>query len=1089
MPASLGKICIALCCALFGAAITPLPAPAQNLIVDSFANASSVALGKNPGLVSVNYRGYDVTVEWDPNQASPGNPNPGAMYVTVDWPGPSDPDYTTAWTDMQFDFSTAGMSADETFNSSNYITFECDIKVDVTNSYTALDGTYGRIELIVNDPWEPLVDGAPLAATNGWQHFTGHFSAIPGGDYEQAIVGLVSSGTGTLTNTVSYWIDNIVFTAVPTSVTIVDSFENASSVGIGQTPGLDYVNKRGYDVTVAWDPNQASPENPNSGAMYVTVNWPGPSDPDYTTAWTDMLFQFSTAGIAAGGIFNSSDYVAFGCDVKVDVTNSYTALDGTYGKIELIVNDPYTSLVEDAPLAATNGWQHFTGYFSAIPAGDYKEAIVGLLSDGTGTLTNTVSYWIDNVVFTELPTITITSQPENTTGAPGGVAQFNVAAEASYFEGTSGGVIPQISYQWQSAPAGSAVFTNIPYATNLYYIKTALTLADNGAQFQVVVAAGGLSATSSIATLSVVQIQAVPVPVLTFHYDNARSGANTNEAFLTPANVANTNTFGLLFSCPVDGYVYAQPLLLTNVAIPGMGSHNVVYIVTEHDSVYAFDADSNSGSNASPLWHTSFLNPLAGVTNVSAAAFSSASVVGPEVGITAVPVIDPTNGTIYVVAYTTEVSQGVTNYVHRLHALDVSTGNEQPGSPVQVICTNYPGTGDPAINDNDGHGHVGWNGATLFNRPALLFNAGVVYVTMGSHVDALPGHGWVLAYDASSLAQVGTFNTSPNGAQAGLWMGGGGPAADGEGNIYFMTANGTFKTNYPSASSYSLGESFIKLATANGLSLADYFTPSNQATLSAHDIDLGMGGVLLLPDSAGSVAHPHLMVGGGKEGVLYLVDRDNLGHFNAASDQVVQKLISNGLNESAEALGILTPTYFNNCLYYVEFEDVLKAFAVTNGSLSTSPVSASTAVDYTSGSAVISALGTNNAIVWQVLENAVASSGPAVLHAFDAYNLAHEFYNSSMAGNRDTAGAAIKYASPVVCQRQGLCRLPVHVERVWQRRLFDRSHNQSRRRLLHQLGDSDDGRHDTGRFLVLYAGRNRSHHQLADLQWTVFVDQ
>jgi mono/diheme cytochrome c family protein len=656
--------------------------------------------------------------------------------------------------------------------------------------------------------------------------------------------------------------------------------------------------------------------------MYVTVDWPGPSNPDYTTDWTDMQFAFSTAGISAGGIFNSSDYIAFECDIKVDVTNSYTALDGTYGAIELMINNPWEYVVEGAPLAATNGWQHFTGYFSTIPGGTYEEAVIGLLSQGTGTLTNTVSYWIDNIVFTESSTVT----------------------------------------------------TNPPASTNQL------------------------------------------TSVLTYHNDNARTGQNTNEVLLTTSNV-NVTSFGLLFNYAVDGYVFAQPLLLTNVAIPGMGTHNVVYVATEHDSIYAFDADSNAGSNAAPLWQVHLINPLLGVSNVSAAAYNPSYILGPEVGITATPVIDPANGTLYVVAYTTEVSQGVTNYVHRLHALDVATGNEQAGSPVEVICTNYPGTGAPGQNDSDGHGHVSWSGVRLFDRPALLLNNGVVYVGMGSHYDAQPCHGWVLAYDAQSLAQIGVFNTTPNGVAGGLWMGGGGVAADAEGNLYFTTANGNFSTNYPTPTSYNLGDSFVKLSATNGLSLADYFTPSNQAALSANDIDLGSGGVMLLPDSAGSAAHPHLMLGGGKEGILFLVDRDNLGHFNS-TNQVVQQWVVNTLNETGDSGpggSLLTPSFFNNYVYYHGRQDLLRAYAVTNGSISTSPASISSfEVAVAGGGMAVSAMGTNNAIVWLADTDNYWTSGSTVLYAFDAYNLNHVFYNSTQAGSRDAAGAAIRFTSPII---------------------------------------------------------------------------
>jgi len=501
--------------------------------------------------------------------------------------------------------------------------------------------------------------------------------------------------------------------------------------------------------------------------------------------------------------------------------------------------------------------------------------------------------------------------------------------------------------------------------------------------------------------------------VLTYHNDSARSGQNLNETNLTPVNV-NTSTFGLLFKHNVDGYIFAQPLVLTNVAVPDKGVHNVLYAVTENDSVYAFDADNNAGANADPLWQVSFLNPTGGVSAVNGAVFYPAQLfLGPVVGITATPVIDPNSGTLYVVAYTEELSNGVTNYVHRLHALNAATGAEQPGSPVQIICTNYPGTGAPGYGDNDGQGHVKWRGNSVFDRPGLLLANGVVYVGLGSHYDTPPWHGWVFAYNAQTLNQVGVFNTAPNGDAAGLWMVGSGPAADTNGNVYFSTGNGDF-TNLPNPASYNLGDSVVRLATTNGLLLADYFTPSNQAALSASDDDLGSGGVLLLPDTVGSAAHPHLLFTAGKEGVLYLLDRDNLGHYNSTNN-IVQQL-PNRQSPGAQWPGgsFSSPTYFNNYIYYKGNSTPLQAFGITNGTMTSSPVSSTTVPMGIGGPMSVSAAGTSNAIVWEVDPSATYVAGPAVLYAFNAYNLSQQYYNSRQAGQRDTAGGAISFAEPTV---------------------------------------------------------------------------
>ena len=381
-----------------------------------------------------------------------------------------------------------------------------------------------------------------------------------------------------------------------------------------------------------------------------------------------------------------------------------------------------------------------------------------------------------------------------------------------------------------------------------------------GRRFVFLLAFGCLGTTAAIAL-------ATPIQVLTYHNDVARTGRNTNETVLTLANV-NTNNFGLLWTYPVDGYVYAQPLILTNVTVPGKGVHNVVYIATEHNSVYAFDADNNAGSNAAPLWQVSFINPAAGITSVSNSDAGCADLV-PEIGITSTPVIDPVSGTIYVEANTKEVVTNVTNFVQRLHALDVTTGAEKFGGPV-LVQASVPGTGD-------GSTQVVFNALTSFNRTGLLLNNGVVYFGCGSHCDNPVFHGWLFGFNSQTLATSSIFLTTPNGSEAGIWAAGGGPAADTNGNIFTSTGNGTFS---PTNGNY--GDSFLRLSTSNSLAVADYFTPYNQVGLDESNKDIGSGGVVVLPDEVGSVAHPHLLVGAGKQGTIYLVDRDNMGHFNAA---------------------------------------------------------------------------------------------------------------------------------------------------------------------------------------------------------------
>jgi hypothetical protein len=370
------------------------------------------------------------------------------------------------------------------------------------------------------------------------------------------------------------------------------------------------------------------------------------------------------------------------------------------------------------------------------------------------------------------------------------------------------------------------------------------------------------------------------VNVLTYHNDNARTGQNLNETILTPGNV-NVTTFGKLFSYPVDGYVYAQPLYVSSVQIPGSGIHNVVFVATEHDSVYAFDADNSA---AGLLWHVSFINPANGVATVPAQDVLTGDLV-PEIGITSTPVIDGNTGTIYVVAKTKEVRQTTVHYVQRLHALDITTGAEKFGGPAVIADTilaadgsfqyvsgpSVVGSGDGSLDGQT----VNFNALRQLNRPGLLLLNGIVYSAWGSHGDNDPYHGWLIGHDAQTLALVSVFNTTPNGGRGALWMSGGAPAADVNGNVYIATGNGTFALTGSGSPGY--GDSVLMLTPSGGLNVTDFFTPWNQATLDVTDADLGSGGVLLLPDQPGP--YPHLMVTAGKPGAIYLIDRDDMGGY------------------------------------------------------------------------------------------------------------------------------------------------------------------------------------------------------------------
>ena len=488
--------------------------------------------------------------------------------------------------------------------------------------------------------------------------------------------------------------------------------------------------------------------------------------------------------------------------------------------------------------------------------------------------------------------------------------------------------------------------------------------------------------------------------VLTYHDDNARTGGQLDETELSPATV-NAARFGKLYSQTVDGAVYAQPLVSSRVSIAGRGATDVVFVATEHDSVYAFDADGEPGSNAGPLWHHSFLdNPPIGVTVTPIPAADVATDdLAPEIGITSTPVIDPASGTLYVEAATKEVSGTLTRYVQRLHALDLATGAEKLGRPVEISAV-ANGTGSGA----DASARIAFDPRWEFNRAALLLSRGVVFVAFASHADALPSHGWVLGYDAATLSQVAVFNTTPDGILGTIWMSGGGPAADQAGNVFVVTGNGTFDF---AGGGRDLADSFLKLTPdAGGLALADYFTPFNQDVLAASDLDLGSGGVVLLPDRpAGKVP---LAVGAGKDGTIYLLDRDRLGGYTPTGDAVIQE-VQGILNGSFCTPAVLGDTVYIGSSNYDGGS--LLAFDLSSGVLSSSPTSeASEYFPFPGVNPSVSADGSSDGIVW-VIEHAE----PAVLHAYLAADLGRELYNSDQAHDgRDRPGAGVKFAVPTV---------------------------------------------------------------------------
>ena len=535
-----------------------------------------------------------------------------------------------------------------------------------------------------------------------------------------------------------------------------------------------------------------------------------------------------------------------------------------------------------------------------------------------------------------------------------------------------------------STSASTASFSS---STPGSFTITATSIADSGK--------------SASATVGVTDLAGV----LTQRYDSQRTGQNLQEYALTPASVS-ASTFGKLFACAVDAEVYAQPLYVANLQVAG-GTHNTVFVATQNDSVYAFDADL---SPCVQRWKAGLLN---GGSAVAPSDTQETGDINTKIGITGTPVIDPVSKTLYVVSKTKEAS----GYHQRLHALSLVDGSEKFGGPAEIgDALTVPGngdTGDAGVGCSATTGNVPFCALRENQRPGLLLLNGVVYIAWASHGDNDPYHGWVIGYHAADLTQAPVlFNSTPDGARGGIWQSGTGPAADSGGNIYVITGNGDFD---PSATQPNYGDTFLKLSAASGLSVVDSFTPADQMSLNLADWDVGSGGPVVLPDSAGSVAHPHLLVGGDKEGTLYLVDRDNMSGFNGV-DQVVQKVQVN--SGGCITCGIFsTPAYWQGSLYVIGIDDVLKQYSISNASIAFSRQAADTFA-FPGASPAVSSAGGSNGIVWAVntskngTPNPGDASAPAVLFAYDATTLT-KLYSGPESG-AGAAGNAVKFVVPTV---------------------------------------------------------------------------
>jgi FG-GAP-like repeat/Abnormal spindle-like microcephaly-assoc'd, ASPM-SPD-2-Hydin len=502
--------------------------------------------------------------------------------------------------------------------------------------------------------------------------------------------------------------------------------------------------------------------------------------------------------------------------------------------------------------------------------------------------------------------------------------------------------------------------------------------------------AAGPHKVTATSTANTTQSASVPVVVTSYagtfvyHNDNGRTGQNLNETVLTSGNV-NSTQFGRIFKYTVDGQIYAEPLYVQGLNVAGLGVHNVVYVATENDSVYAFDAD---GTSSTPLWQESLLP--AGGQVLNATDIGGCSNISPLIGITSTPVIDPVTNTMFVVARSKIITGGVTSYYQYLHALDITSGAERAGSPVEIQAS---------VTSNQGT--VAFNPQMQNQRAGLFLDNGVVYIAWGAHCDILPYYGWLMGYQESTLQQAAVFNSAPNGAQSGIWQSGSAPAVDEFGYIYFMIGNGTTDVN---TGGIDYGEALVKLNPSD-LSLADYFLPSNFAILNNSDLDLGSGAPLLIPDQPNPPTQ--MLVAAGKQGMVYLVDRTNMGQYSASGNQVLQVLPA-GTVPTAHSM----PAYWQNNIYFCGVGDFAKSYLLFNGLLSTSPTSQSVITyAYPGATPVVSANGSTNGLLWMLT---TVKSSTAVLHVYDAANLSRELYNSDQNKSRDQAGQAVKFAVPTV---------------------------------------------------------------------------
>ena len=777
--------------------------------------------------------------------------------------------------------------------------------------------------------------------------------------------------------------------AASVAVSAINGFSAGVSVAISGLPAGVTAKPSSLTVSAGTPQSVTFTAATSAAASSSTITFTGTSGSLSHTATVTLVVTAAAKDFSLGVSPSTVNITSGGAGDSASV--SVSAINGFSSAVSVaIAGLPAGVTANPASLTVSAGTPQSVTFNAAASAAASSSTIT--FTGTSGSLSHTATI---KLVVTAAPppadfTLTINPTSLNlTTGALGQSTAVSVAA-VNGFSGTVGISLTGLPTGVTAAPSTLTLTPGTPQSITF----TAAADATVGAAS---VSVKGVSGSiNHTATLALTVAVSTGNDMVTYHFDNSRTGLNPKETILTTANV-NSTKFGKLNLLSLDGLVDAEPLYLSAVTINGQ-THNVLYVVTEHDSVYAFDAD-----NGTQLWKVSAMG-----SGETTSDDHGCGQITPEIGITATPVIDRrqgANGTIFVVAMTKD-SGGA--YHQRLHALDVTTGAETSGSPTEITGT-YPGTGD-----NSSGGNVVFDPAKYAERAGLLLTNSTLYLAWTSHCDARPYTGWVMAYGESSLKQTAILNMTPNGNEGSVWMAGDGLAADSVGNIYFLDANGTLDakdtvTGFPVNNDY--GNAMIKLSTANGsLTVDDFFETYNSINESDNDVDLGSGGSLLLPDlfdSKGTVHH--LIVGAGKDSNIYVGDRDNLGKYNSANNNALYQELTDALPNGAWSM----PAYFNDTVYYGGVSDNLKAFTITNAMLGTTPSSKSaTTFGYPGATPSVSANGTSDGIVW-ALESSTGKT--AVLHAYDATDLTKELYNSTQAaGNRDGFGTGNKFITPMI---------------------------------------------------------------------------